>query len=62
MNRLSPFIRIGLRYFSGYALARGYLDEGTAKMLYMDAEILGIITICISETWYCLAKRFDWVK
>lgn len=62
MNHLSPFVRIGLRYISGFLMARGFLDEGTAKMLYMDPEILGVITLGISEVWYLLAKKFDWVK
>jgi hypothetical protein len=62
LDRLSPFVRIGLRIFGGFAMGRGYLDDGTATMLYSDPEIIGAVCLAVSEGWYFLAKKFGWVK
>ena len=62
MNHLTPFIRIGLRIFGGFMIGRGYTDEATAAIFYEDPNLIGAIALGVSEGWYLLAKRFDWMK
>ena len=61
MNHLSPFIRIGLRIAGGFLIGKGYVDEETAAM-FSTTEVVGAIALVISEGWYAMAKKFDWVK
>lgn len=62
IQNLTPFIRIGLRIFGGFMIGRGWTDETTAALFYEDPQLIGAISLSISEGWYLLAKRFDWVK
>jgi hypothetical protein len=65
---MAPFIRIGLRYLSGYLVARGFLAQSDAG-LFNDPESIAAISyggaaLCAAfgEGWYALAKHFGWTK
>ena len=62
MENLTPFIRIGLRIFGGFMIGRGWTDAETAALLYTDPQIVGAVALMLSESWYLLAKKFDWAK
>lgn len=61
MNSAAPFVRIGLRILGGYMIGRGWADEETTAM-FIDPEVVGAVALMLSEGWYFLAKKFDWVK
>lgn len=61
MDKIAPFIRIGLRVAGGFLIGRG-MDPEAAAILYTDPEIAGAIVLAISEGWYLLARRMGWAK
>lgn len=61
MDRAAPFIRIGLRYLGGALIGWGYATEDDLWVLD-DPELVGAISVALSEGWYLLAKKFGWAK
>lgn len=61
MDKLAPFIRIGLRIGGGFLVGKGYASEDTAAAL-INEEIIGAIVVAISEAWYWAARRYAWEK
>lgn len=61
MTALAPFVRIALRYLSGYLIARGLLDPAAASD-FVDPEIVGAVVGAINEAWYLAARKFGWEK
>ena len=66
---MSPWIRIILRYGSGFFVAKGMITAGTAETIasdpdiYQSAElIIGLIVGAATEAWYFLAARYGWAK
>lgn len=67
MGPYGPLIRIGLRYLSGYLVAKGILGAGYD--LSADAEVVSIAEVAVgaviaagTEGYYALAKRYGWAK
>lgn len=61
MTAIAPFVRILLRYVSGYLIARGLLDPAAASD-FVDPELVGAIVMAVNEAWYFAARRFGWEK
>lgn len=62
---IAPYIRIGLRYVSGYLVFKAILPPDIADMLANDPEVVAAIGFVIAggvEWAYALAKRFGWAK
>lgn len=61
MTDFSPFVRIAMRYLTGYLLTSGYIADDTAGLILADADLeyvlTGLLTFAISEGWYTYAKR-----
>ncbi len=59
----TPFIRIALRYLSGFLIAKGWL--GSEYDLSADPELVTMIGVAIAagtEVAYALARRLGWAK
>lgn len=61
MKLLAPFVRIGLRILGGFLIGKGWVDEETVAM-FSTTEIVGAVSLMISEGWYVLARKFGWEK
>lgn len=62
---LAPYIRIGLRYVSGYLVFKAILPPDIADMLANDPEVVAVIGAVIAgcvEGAYALARKFGWSK
>jgi len=62
INTLTPFVRIALRIFGGFMIGNGYADVENASVYFQNAELIGAISLIISESWYSLARKFGWEK
>tara|TARA_R110002110_G_scaffold37601_2_gene124023 strand:- start:2364 stop:2540 length:177 start_codon:yes stop_codon:yes gene_type:complete len=58
---MAPFIRIALRVLAGVLMGYG-LDKETADLLWMDPELVGVLTLLVTEGWYWLARKNGWAK
>lgn len=68
-QKLSPYMRIGLRYLAAYLVAKGLFDPELAKLIVADPELamlvqtaLGAAIAATAEGWYALAQRYGWAK
>lgn len=66
---MAVFVRIVLRYGSGFLVARGLLGESEGNFLTTDPDVAALIELAsgaalgvVSEAWYALALRFGWAK
>jgi len=62
---IAPYIRIGLRYVSGYLVFKAILPEDLADMLANDPMIVAAIGggIAVATEWaYALARKFGWTR
>lgn len=56
-------VRILLRYYAGYLVAQGFIDDETGRFLATDPDIelmVGAAVSAITEGYYTLAKRYGW--
>lgn len=60
-GNIAPFVRIALRILGGYLIGRGLAGEDDMR-LFTDPELVGAVTIAVSEGWYALAKWRGWSK
>lgn len=58
---IAPFIRIGLRYLSGFLIAKGLADAHIAGE-FTSPELVGALVGIVNETWYYLARKYGWSK
>ena len=56
---IAPIIRILLRVFAGILIGYGF-HEDAANMLWMDDQVVGLITWVLTEVFYWLAKKKGW--
>lgn len=66
---MAAYVRILLRYGSGFLVARGLLGESDGNFLATDPDVAAVVELAagaalglVSEAWYGLAKRFGWSK
>ena len=62
---LAPYIRIGLRYVSGYLVFKAVLPPEIGDMLANDPAVVAMIGggIAITVEWaYALARKWGWAK
>lgn len=62
---MSPFVRIALRYGSGFLVAKGFLTPEDATFLATDPDVIlvaGALIGAATEAWYLLANRLGWAK
>lgn len=60
---MAPFIRIALRYLSGFLIAKGWLGAGVD--LSADPDLImaaGLAIGFVTETAYAAARRYGWAK
>lgn len=59
MKNIAPIVRIGLRIFGGFMIGRGYISSDSL-WIFSDEEVIGLLSIGLSEGWYLLSKRYGW--
>lgn len=62
---IAPYIRIGLRYVSGYLVFKAILPPEIGDMLANDPAIVAMIGggIAVAVEWaYALARKWGWAK
>lgn len=60
---MAPFIRIFLRYLSGFLMAKGWLSA--EYDLASDPDVILVVGLGIglgTEAVYALARRFGWAR
>lgn len=63
----SVFVRIALRWVSGYLVIHGILGQEDASAIFTDPDFamllepaIGFVIGAATEGWYALAKKFGW--
>ncbi|MDS1138572.1 hypothetical protein [Nitratireductor indicus] len=63
---MTPFIRIGLRYFAMFLVVRGWLSEDDATSIVGDHELISLIEMGIgfvlvgaTEIWHWIVWRWQ---
>lgn len=64
---MDVLIRILLRYFAMFLVAKGFFSPELGDLFGSDPDILamaqvvaGLVAGLVAEGWYVIAKRFGW--
>lgn len=59
MKDFAPLARIVMRIIGGILVGRGYASEDS-MWIFTDPEVVGIVTLVLSEGWWLAARKFGW--
>ena len=61
----APLVRILLRYFAGFLIAKGWASKATLANPDLSLAIcysVAAVSMMISELWYRLARKRNWPR